>query len=182
MSILLFFIILIGIVLNLKIKLHIFFKFDNFDSYFRLKILRKEIKYKGKFEIRKKKNNKKNKQTRIITKNFRKIDLNSIKKFLKYVEVDKLNINVLIGLFLIFPTVFSVPIVSFILDCIKLIQFKNLKEFKYEVMPKYDEIKLYVEIDTILKMRIIDVFVLLPKMISLYFNNRKVSLVRNEKV
>lgn len=153
MSIFAIFLLLIIVLLMLKIKLFIYFRFDNFESYIKVKGKFINFKRKGTLIKRKKKYIIEKKITKFI-KN-KDIDIKKIKPILKYIEVDKLNINVVSGAILLFPTIFSVSFFSTILEYIKILPFKKLKNYKYTVIPFYEELKFNLEIDMVIKVRIL---------------------------
>lgn len=153
MSIFVIFLLLIFIVLMLKIKISVYFKFDNFERHIKIKTWFINFERKGKINSKKSKINKK------LTKLIKKKILNK-KKFLsnlKYLEIDKLNINILVDLILLMPTVFSVPIFSTILEYIKIIPFKKFNNYKYKITPLYNEKpKAFLEVDLDMKIRFFD--------------------------
>ena len=154
MNIFAIFLILIISLLFFKIKISIYFKFDNFESKVKVKIFRKEIERNGSLVMRKKKYVVKNKITKIIEKKIiKKEDAISL---IKYIEIKKFNINVLIGALFLFPTVFSVPILATFFEYVRNVPFKKLEDYNYTILPIYDKLKLSFEVDAIVKVRIID--------------------------
>lgn len=154
MNIFVIFLLLIIILLMLKIKLSVYFKFDNFESC---------IKIQGKFINIKRKGNLIKRNKKYIIENKRKkqeknkdLDIKKLKLYLKHIEVENLNINLYSGVISLFPTIYSIPIFSTILEYIKTLPFKKLKNYKYEVIPIYDELKLAIEADGIVKIRLVD--------------------------
>lgn len=154
MNIFVIFLLLIFILLMLKIKLSIYFKFDNFETYIRIKGRFINFERKGSLILRKKKYILEKRFNRFI-KN-KSIDKEKLMSILKYVEVDKLNINLLFGAILLLPTIFSAPVFSVLLEYIKIAPFKKLKQYNYNVMPIYDKPKLFFEIEAIVYIRIVD--------------------------
>lgn len=154
MNIFVIFLLLIIILLSLKIKISIYFKFDNFESYFKVKIGFINFERKGTLVMRKKKYIIKKRFTKFIKD--KTISKEDILLLFKYMEIEKLNINVLIGAILLFPTIFSVPFFATLLEYVRMIPFKRLDNFRYYILPVYDELKLFAEVDTIIKVRILD--------------------------
>ena len=101
MNILAIFLLLIFIILFLKIKISIYFKFENLESYTFIKVCRIKFKRKGTLVKRKKKYIVPKKITTFL-KN-KKLDKKTFASFLKYIEVEKLNINIILGIPFIFP-------------------------------------------------------------------------------
>lgn len=63
----------------------------------------------------------------------------------------------MVDLILLMPTIFVVPIFSIILEYIKIIPFKKLKNYKYRITPLYNEKpKAFFEIDIDMKIRLLD--------------------------
>lgn len=154
MNIFAIFLLLIISVLFLKIKISIYFKFDNFESKIIVKIFGKEIERNGSLVMRKKKYVVKNKITRIFEKKI--IKKEDVFSFIKYVEIEKLNIKVSIGALFLFPTIFAVPILATFFESIRRVPFKKLGNYNYSILPIYDKFNLLFEVETIIKIRIID--------------------------
>ena len=163
MNIFVIFLLLIISVLFFKVKISIYFKFDNFNSYLKVKIGAKEFERNGTLVMRKKKYIVKKEITKIIEKKV--ISKEDLILFFKSLEIEKLNINVLVGVILLFPTIFSVPILATLFEYIKTIPLKKLKNFNYCILPVYDNLKFFLEVDTVIKVRIFDLIKLGGKII-----------------
>ena len=154
MNIFAIFLLLIIVFLLYKIELNIYFKLDNFESYFKIRILRKEIKRKGSLLVRKKKYVLKNVITKFIEKKI--IKKEDLKLLLNCFEIEKLNINMIIGLIYLYPTILSIPLASTAFEYVKTLRFKEFKNYKYIVIPAYDKLCLQLEVDTVIRIRILD--------------------------
>lgn len=142
MKIFVIFLLIIGNLIGIKNKVHVHIKIHNFKVY---------IEIKGKFiNIKKEETIRKDKTKKVD------IELKNILKVLKNVEIEKLNIKVLFGAIFLLPTVFAVPIISSLLEYIKILPFKKLENYKYTVTPTYNEPKLIFELDLIMKIRVFD--------------------------
>ena len=145
------------------------------DIYFKIRIFGIEIKRKGSLVKRKSKFLIKNNQTdkeKVKRKNKKKfikeINFNDMKEILKYIEIEKLDIKILIGVIFLFPTVLLVPMISMLLENIKKLPLKKFKNFKYEVMPAYDNLKLDIRMDSKIKIRIFDIIKIVFILIRIY--------------
>lgn len=165
MKIFIIFFIIIYIILFLKVKFYIELKVDKFNADFKLKICFIEINKKGGLTKRKKRIVKNKKKT-FKSKN-KKLKINEIKDILKYIEIDKLEIKTKIGLFLLFPTILIIPVVSTLIDSLKMLPLKKFKNFIYEVLPEYEKFEFQANVNLIFKIRIID-------MLKIYIKYRKI--------
>lgn len=153
MKIFIIFFVIIIILFSLKIKFYIDLNADKLNMDLKLKIWFFEIKRKGALIKRKRKfaKTKSNKNQKS------KIKLKDIKNMLQYIEIEKLSINAQIGLLFLFPTAFSVPVASIIIDSIKLLPLKKIKNFSYEILPQYDKFEFKANVNLIFKIRVIDI-------------------------
>ena len=62
-----------------------------------------------------------------------------------------------------FPTIFFIPLISILLEYIKVLPFKKINNFKYSVMPIYNEPRILVEIEANIKIKVWDIVKLLIK-------------------
>ncbi len=158
MNILIWLLLLILILLSLKLKISIGIALRSLDVFFRVKIL--WFSKKGKLVLTSHKNKvvktKKKEKTKKKNTKSQMLQKESI-KFLQYVEIEKLDIHTQIGLLLLFPTIFSVPIMATLLDSIKWVPFKKIKNFHYQVLPEYDKLTFHIAVDTVIKIRILDI-------------------------
>lgn len=150
-------ILLICFLLSLKLKISLYVKFDNFDVLVKTKILFKTIERKGALVNRKRKHQIRYNPQR---KNKQKFNFKNINKIVKHMEIDKLNINSIVGTQIMFFTVFSVPVLSTILEMVKGVPFKKLENYSYVIMPNYNEFKLFVELNAVLKVRVFDLILI----------------------
>ncbi len=175
MNILILLIILICLLLSLKLKISLYFRLDNLNIYFDINTHFIKIKRKGNLVKKKRKHviqnsSKKDSKIKDFTQNISFTELNS---FLKYIEIEKLNIDIIIGLILLFPTIFAIPILSTFIDIIKFIPFKKLNNFNYSIMPKYEELQLNLEVQSVIKIRIFDIMKICFKLVKIYFKGKK---------
>lgn len=151
-------IILLGIILlSLKLKISIYLKIENFDTFVKLKIGFIEIKRKGTLVKRKRKYQIKNSKKKV------KFNFANLKKMLKYIEVNKLNINLILGTPFLLFNVFAVPFMASILELVRMVQFKKLKSYSYTVLPNYNEFRLFSEVEAVLKIRAFHIVLLVIK-------------------
>ena len=153
MNIFVIFLLLI-IIFNLKIKISICFKLNNFDAFFVIKVGYIKFTRKGTLVKRKKKYIEKNKFSKFIKKKV--FNKDKMLKLIKVIEIDNLNLNILVGSPFMFFTIFAVPILGTFFELVKTIPFKKIKRYYYNILPNYDEFKLRLEGEIIGKIRIID--------------------------
>ena len=154
MNILAIIFLFILIMMFIKIPISIFVNQNNYDGKVFLKIGLITIKRNFAIVKRKKQHIIPKKRNQKMFRGF------SIKELIKHFYVEMLDININVGLLFLTPTLFSVPILSTLLELIKYQEFKHLKEYTYKVMPNYEEkitfdlkikAKLYIQPIGILK-------------------------------
>lgn len=151
--ILFFLIFAICFLLIFKIKIHVNIFFEGTDGCIKIKI--GFIKITKKFGIFTKK---------MINGNAKKgdkITFSKIKSVLRYIELYNFDTKIKIGLILMFPTLFSVPLLSMLIEQIRKQPFKRIKNFEYSILPVYNDLKLIVDTSFILKIRFLDVLKIL---------------------
>ena len=154
MNIFAIFLLFIVVFLFFKLKISIYFKLDNFDTFIKIKCGFIEFKRKGSFVKRKRKYQAMINKTK---KSKAKFHIKKPKDILKYIEINKLDINLALGTPFMFLTVFSVPVLATLFEGIKAMPFKKLENYSYFILPNYDEFKLFSEVHVVFKIRIFNV-------------------------
>ena len=132
------FIVISILILKIKIKVNI----ENYgmNTFVKLKI--------GVIGRRKKCNKSKSRK--------KKISANEIKQIMKNVELTSFDASLKVGLLFLFPTVFSIPILSTFLECLKKLPFKKIGYYKYVILPEYDKLMFDTNVNIVLKIRVFD--------------------------
>lgn len=141
------FIVISILILKIKIKVNI----ENYgmNTFVKLKIGAVEINRNGRVIGRRKKCNKSKSRKK-------KISANEIKQIMKNVELTSFDASLKVGLLFLFPTVFSIPILSTFLECLKKLPFKKIGYYKYVILPEYDKLMFDTNVNIVLKIRAFD--------------------------
>lgn len=140
--------LIIIIILILKIKIQVNIEINGTNTLLNLKI--------GKIEIKKTAGFIKRKQTGKFSKKNKKIRKQEVVELIKLIELCDFDAKINVGLILLFPTVFAVPIFSVILEFLRALPFKEVGVFKYSILPEYDKLMFNAKIKFIAKIRIFD--------------------------
>ena len=140
------------IIIFTKIKIKIFFTLKNFEYYYCVDIIIYNL------TIIKIDKNKIEKYAKKIKEKRKNKKQNKIKasKIMKKIKIEELNINIKIGLLEIFPTVFSIPIISTIIATILPLLKTEKNKIKYNIQPIYNEVAIQTKVTGKLTFRIID--------------------------
>ena len=157
MKILCIIIFIVSSILILKIKIQVNIESRGMNAFLKLKVGPVEIKKNGRVVGKRKKRNNLNGEKK------KKISANEIKQIMKSVELTYFDANLKVGLLFLFPTVFSIPILSTLLLCLKMLPFKKIGHYKYVILPEYDRLIFDTNINIVLKMRVFDVLKLAIK-------------------
>lgn len=157
MKILCIIIFIVSSILILKIKIQVNIESCGMNTFLKLKVGLVEIKKNGRVIGKRKKRNNSN------GKKKKKISANEIKQIMKSVELASFDANLKVGLLFLFPTVFSIPILSTFLEYLKMFPFKKIDNYKYVILPEYDKLIFDTNINIVLKIRVFDVLKLAIK-------------------
>ncbi len=164
MIIFLIFVLILIILLSINIKLSIFFELNGTASDLKIKFLFWELKRKGKFVLKRKKDEnkidkKKNKKSN--KKNF--IDKKFITDFMKKIKFEKLYIYEEIGFLEPFYTAIATSVISTLTVIpIRLLNV-NYDNFYYKVVPFYMDLKFKLKIETVISFKIINLLFFIIK-------------------
>lgn len=157
MKILCIIIFIVSSILILKIKIQVNIESRGMNAFLKLKVGPVEIKKNGRVVGKRKKRNNLNGEKK------KKISANEIKQIMKSVELTYFDANLKVGLLFLFPTVFLIPILSTLLECLKMLPFKKIGHYKYVILPEYDRLIFDTNINIVLKIRVFDVLKLAVK-------------------
>lgn len=150
MKILCIIIFIVISILILKIKIKVNIESHGMNTFFKLKVGLVEIKKNGRVIGKRKKRNNSN------GKKKKKISANEIKQIMKNVELTSFDASLKVGLLFLFPTVFSIPILSTFLECLKKLPFKKIGYYKYVILPEYDKLMFDTNVNIVLKIKVFD--------------------------
>ena len=145
-------IVILLIILFAKIKIKIFFTLKNLEYYYcvdifiyNLRIIKIDKTEIEKYAEKIKKKRKNKKQNKI-----------KASKIIKKIKIEELNIDLKIGLLGIFPTIFSIPIISTLIATILPLLKTKKDKIKYNIQPVYNELAIQMKLTGTITFRIID--------------------------
>ncbi|MBR4110878.1 MAG: hypothetical protein IKK43_04250 [Clostridia bacterium] len=148
------FVLILLIILFAKIKIKIFFTIKNFEYYYCVDIFVYDLRI---IKIDKSEIEKYAKKIKPKIKNQNKIQ---VSKIIRKIKIEELNIDLKIGLLGIFPTTFSIPIISTIIASILPLLKTGKDKIKYSIQPIYNKLALNAKIAGTITFRIIDAVIL----------------------
>lgn len=148
---------IILILININVNVFILIEINNFDIFLNFKVLFIEIKKSKKLIPKKEKKSLESKEKRL------KIDL---KKILKYSKMQKINMDISLGTPFLFVNTYLVPIISIILENIKLKYFKDIDKYSYKITPDYENFLFSFKGEFLLKTSLV-------KFIKYYYETNK---------